>query len=457
MTTSALGPVEWANQQWGNCGFGDRRLTARAVHMGARMVAEPGASLPKQMGPWAAVMGAYRFLDNPQVTFEKLLQPHWQATRAAAGQVAVALLIQDWTTLDYSAHPKTHGIGPVGSRSQRGMLLHSVLAVEPRQRQVLGLAYAQVIIRAEPRLPPQGSKRHVGAEGQAWERAVETLGAAPPGVEWVHVSDRESDIFEYLAACRKFGKHFVVRAFHNRRLPQLNAGEEEAHLLDYVRTWPAAPEPANGYWVEVDATPTYPKRRAWIVVSWRSVTLPAPSYAQDQAPLTLQVVRAWEPEPPPGTKAVEWILLSSWPVTGLADAAQVVHWYACRWLVEDYHQCLKTGCRVEHAQLDDGLDLQRLLGLLAPVAVRLLQLRQAVRAGPDVPALTVVDPLTVKLLAAYFHQAPATLSLQDFWRSVAQLGGYLARKRDGPPGWRTLWQGWQQLSAWVTGARLSVT
>jgi hypothetical protein len=154
---------------------------------------------------------------------------------------------------------------------------------------------------------------------------------------------------------------------------------------------------------------------------------------------------------------VEWILLSSWPVTGLADAAQVVHWYACRWLVVNYHQCLKAGCRVEHAQSDDGLVLQRLLGLLAPAAVRLLQLRQAVRAGPDVPALIVVDPLTVKLLAAYFHKALATLSLQDFWRSVAQLGGYLARKRDGPPGWRTLWQGWQQLSAWVTGARLSVT
>src|SRR5512135_1616984 len=113
MTTTELGPAEWADQQWGRCDFGDRRLTARAVAMGRRMAAKPGASLPKQMGPWAALMGAYRFLDNDHVSFETLLQPHWEATRAAAGRVGVALLIQDWTTLDYSAHPQTQGLGPV--------------------------------------------------------------------------------------------------------------------------------------------------------------------------------------------------------------------------------------------------------------------------------------------------------------------------------------------------------
>jgi len=450
MTTTELSPAEWANQQWGRCDFGDRRLTARAVAMGSRMAAKPGASLPKQMGPWAALIGAYRFLDNAQVTLERLLAPHWEATRAAAGRVGVALLIQDWTTLDYSAHLQTQGLGPVGSRHQRGMLLHSVLAVEPRQRQVLGLAYAQVLIRAEQR---QRETRHVrqgSAEGQAWERAVITLGRPPAGVIWVHVSDRESDIFEYLQACRAYAKHFVVRAYHNRRLP------EAGHLVDTVRAWPAA-DAEPGYEVEVAATTRQPKRRARIVVSWGSVQLAPPSYLHDTTPLTVQVVRAWEPTPPSGAEAVEWILLTSWPIASLADADQVLQWYECRWLVEDYHQCLKTGCRIEHSQLEQGLELQRLLGLLAPVAVRLLQLRQAVRVEPAAPAQTVVEPLTVRLLAAYFHLEPTTLSLQDFWRRVAQLGGYLARKNDGPPGWRTLWDGWRQLSEWVIGARLLAT
>jgi hypothetical protein len=315
-----------------------------------------------------------------------------------------------------------------------------------------------VIIRAEQRPPRHGSGRRRGAasEGRAWEQAVEAIGPAPTGVTWVHVSDRESDIFEYLTACRQYHKHFVVRAFQNRRLSRLGPKPSVTYLLDEVRTWPAAGE-AQGYWVEVAPTRTQPKRRAWMVVSWGHVRLPPPAYLKKAVPLDVQMVRAWEPAPPPGAEAVEWILLTSWPVASWAEAYQVVQWYECRWLVEDYHQCLKTGCRVEQAQLDAGPDLQRLLGFLAPVAVRLLQLRQAVRVGPDVPAQTVVEPLTVKLLAAYFQAEAATLSLQAFWRLVAQLGGHLGRKSDGPPGWRTLWKGWRQLSEWVMGARLART
>ncbi len=28
---------------------------------------------------------------------------------------------------------------------------------------------------------------------------------------------------------------------------------------------------------------------------------------------------------------------------------------------------------------------------------------------------------------------------------IARLGGFLARKHDGNPGWQTIWRGWQRL------------
>src|SRR3712207_8372304 len=31
---------------------------------------------------------------------------------------------------------------------------------------------------------------------------------------------------------------------------------------------------------------------------------------------------------------------------------------------------------------------------------------------------------------------------RDFLRGVARLGGFLARKSDGDPGWQTIWKGW---------------
>jgi len=41
------------------------------------------------------------------------------------------------------------------------------------------------------------------------------------------------------------------------------------------------------------------------------------------------------------------------------------------------------------------------------------------------------------------------------WTSIAQLGGYQARKSDGPPGWLTIWRGWQTLNHILTGYHLA--
>jgi Transposase DNA-binding len=118
----------WAEATWGKCELGNAQRTRRAVAIGRRMAARPGAGLPEQMGSKAMLKGAYRLLNCPTVKSEGLWHPHQAATRRAAGRCKTVLFIQDWTTLDYSHHPKKTGIGPVGSRRQRGMLLQSVLA-----------------------------------------------------------------------------------------------------------------------------------------------------------------------------------------------------------------------------------------------------------------------------------------------------------------------------------------
>jgi hypothetical protein len=38
---------------------------------------------------------------------------------------------------------------------------------------------------------------------------------------------------------------------------------------------------------------------------------------------------------------------------------------------------------------------------------------------------------------------------------VAQLGGFLRRASDGPPGWQTLWQGWLRLRWFVAAMRFA--
>lgn len=459
MTLSAS---EWAAQQWDRVDLGDERLNHRAVEIGVKMAANPEGSLPNQMQSPSALEGAYRLMNNRHVSMQDLLEPHCQQTLTAARGQAVTLWVEDTTELDYTFHASKTGLGPIGGSNGRGLLMHSTLGILPNSRTVLGLGHVQIILREPHPKDAHGWMRT--PEGRLWEHSAQAIGRPPDGVLWVHVSDRGSDIFEYMAACVDADKHFLLRVFHNRILTwadeQPQAEQEEARkLLDYARSLPEYPD--SDYMVDVAATQAQPARQAHIALAWtQAVIAPspqAPPEIRQHKPLTVWVLRTWEPDAPPGVEAVEWVLLTSLPILTLDNARRMVDWYTCRWFCEDFHQCLKTGCRVERSQLNDGVDIQNLLGFTAPIAVRLLQLRQDARQAPDAPAITLVDPLMVEVLARQQKtESASTMTVLDFWRLVARLGGFQGRKRDGYPGWRTVWRGWLYISNLTEGARLFV-
>ena len=163
----------------------------------------------------------------------------------------------------------------------------------------------------------------------------------------------------------------------------------------------------------------------------------------------------WEPEPPDGVEPLEWVLLTSMPIQTVEHAWERVDWYRARWVVEDYHQGLKTGCHIEQRQLQSYEGLRRLLGLLAPTAVRLLQLRAAARQSPEQSASQVLPTDLVQVVAALAQVPAAGLTAQQCWYTIARYGGYLGRKGDGPPGWKTLWKGWVYIQALLEGVHLA--
>jgi hypothetical protein len=462
-TGATQSAVEWAAEQWGGVRLGDARLERRTVQMGAAMAEHPAQSLPQQMGDPAVLKGAYTLLNHPRVTLEGLSRPHWELTRQAAGQHRVVLFVQDTTELDYTHHPTKEGVGPIGNGKGRGLLLHSTLAVVPDIIPlVLGLAHQQVVVRGAA---PQPRPKYTSSlEGQVWARAAAAVGTPPEGVLWVHVGDRASDDFAFMHACRVAGKHFLLRVARNRLLEweqpvRRTDGEdvepEMRKLVDFARTLPVQ----HRYTLEIPAQHDRPARMAQMCLAWAEVTIPAPQ----QGPLALRhqpsipawVIRAWEVNAPADVEAIEWILVTSVPTRTVDEAKERVRWYTCRWLSEDYHQCLKTGCAIEKRQFNHGDDIRRLLGFLGPIAARLLQLRNVARTEPQAPAALHVDPLMIEVLVQRLEWTDTEpLTLGEFWQGVAQLGGHQGRRRDGPPGWKTIWRGWQYLTDLVTGARL---
>jgi hypothetical protein len=114
--------------------------------------------------------------------------------------------------------------------------------------------------------------------------------------------------------------------------------------------------------------------------------------------VSLNVVRVWEADPPPGEKPVEWVLFSSDPIDTEAQILEIVDRYRARWTIEEYFKALKTGCIYESRQLEDYESLANLLAVFAPIACTLLHLRSEARRNPDAPAaLVLTNPLAGRL------------------------------------------------------------
>jgi hypothetical protein len=96
-------------------------------------------------------------------------------------------------------------------------------------------------------------------------------------------------------------------------------------------------------------------------------------------------------------------------------------WHPCL-STQEYQQCLKSRCRLEQRQLRTAERLIRLLGLLAPMAVRLLHLRNLARRTPDRLAQEAIEPTAVAIIAARAAGTLEEMTCNGFWKAVAALG-----------------------------------
>lgn len=439
----------WAAQQWGAAELGDERRTARAVALGAQLAANPAAQLPEQTGSWKALKAAYRLLNEADVTHAKLGAPHWAATRQQARlSDGVVLFIQDGTELDFSHHPKVVGLGRLNKLQQHGMLLHTCLAL-PLRTGDWGVAAQRVWLR--PPKPVLKARKAAGGANEyaVWAETLQAIGPAPArasGVTWLSVGDRASDIYGYVRQAQELGWEVLARAGRDRLI--YTAAGERVHLLPWARQLPSQATTT----VALRGRDGQPARTATLQVAWADCELAAPRWGKERGGprLCVSVVRAWEADPPPGVEPLDWVLLTSLAVRAATDALQVIAYYEKRWVIEEYHKCLKTGCAMQARQLESAAGLQALLGFLALLAMRLLCLREVSRQHPDTPAQQVVAPVLLQTVQSYLHLPPGALTVRDFWRAVARLGGFLGRQSDGDPGWQTLWRGWLKLQdlAW---------
>ncbi len=108
---------------------------------------------------------------------------------------------------------------------------------------------------------------------------------------------------------------------------------------------------------------------------------------------------------------------------------------------------LKNGCKVEALQLSAIDRIERALALFMIVAWRVANLMRVGRTCPNLDAALFFDPDEIRgaYLLSKKPQPTEPPRLNEVLRLIAQLGGFLARKSDGEPGVKTIWQGLQRV------------
>ena len=210
--------------------------------------------------------------------------------------------------------------------------------------------------------------------------------------------------------------------------------------------------------MELRRRPQRPARRARLQVGATPVCLCAPRRPGrkqgSNPPIVCTVVRVWEVDAPGDVTPLEWILLCNRPVPTWAEALTCVLQYATRWVIEEYHKALKSGLGAERLQLETAAGLMAAIAIMSVVALRLLDLRERVRAEPAAAAEEAgLAPLELEVLQLKVGRTLCTV--REVALAVGRLGGHLNRQADGMPGWQVLGRGMHTLQTLVEGVRLA--
>jgi hypothetical protein len=416
-------PENWAEEEFGGANFGDHRLTQRLVIITQDLYARPQANIPQACQTRAKTKAAYRFFDNSETSMEKILEPHYKSTIARSAREGVVLAVQDTTTLNYSAHPATENLGPVGSSLDGpiGLIVHDTMVFN-RQGTPLGLLDVQCWAR-NPEEFGKKKLRHSPPieqkESYKWLESFKKVAHAQkqcPGTIFVSVGDREADIYE---------------------------------LLELALADPSGPKLLVKMGIRVPRRGNRPARDAVLSIRFAEVTLKAPNTKSKKTDLTVWAILARETETTAGDELIEWRLITTCEVKAPADAVEKVEWYSGRWAIEVYHRTLKSGCKIEERQLGAAERIESCLAVDMVVAWRVHHLTKLGRETPDVPCTVFFEDHEWKGLLTYWARKPVFSNepptLRQAVRLTAKLGGFQGRKCDGEPGTKALWRGLQRL------------
>ena len=458
---------EWANDTFKNCDFNDQRLTKRLQKIGTQLSSNIGDSLAATCdGNLADLEGGYRFIRNKRVKAEQIEKGAYKDTITKAQNKKLLLAIEDTTTLNFSYDSIKEQLGNIGTSKEntsRGFIVHSTLLIDGTTEETIGLINQKRWCRDVSTVGKKHKRDQIPykeKESYKWEENSQVTNSRLTNLmsKTISICDREADVYEYINYKIASNQRFIVRACYNRRIEQENKFlfEEALHA------------PVLGtYAINIQQKQGRKSRIAKIELRSAQVNLLTPKGLSDDLPnsLNVTIVTAKEINPPKDVEPLCWFLLTNEKADNFEFARKISRYYELRWRIEDFHKAWKSGVGVEKQRMQDINNLEKMVVILAFIAVRLLQLKEAFeKENINKEAAISCSTLLSKeeryvLWSAVEKNKPFSkkfLSLGWAYQAIAKLGGWSNSKRTGKASWAAVWEGWFRLQERASGYKVAV-
>lgn len=477
----------WIEEEFSDIDFGDQRLNKRLKDCLGRF-SRVGESTPHACQDKAALKATYRFADNKKVDMDQIFAEHNRTSRQRCLENRLVYLIQDTTEVDLTKPKKqVEGVGPLGTDHRLGFFYHPLYGLD-RDGVSLGVVDQIVWTRDPDSLNLSADEKKAFRRQACFEekescrwlemlQSGEQIARSCSETMFIHVADSEADICELFCDTPEFPEnyHLIVRGCHTRSIiAATDSVDSQAIEATTVGEALAQAKPRLQRVVSIGGrdepvTPDdkkrsrkQPREARKAVLTMRAITV---TIAGPRRPgggslpnVTLNVVEALEENPPEGDTPVHWFLFTTLPVDSDEDIEVVVEGYRMRWPVETYFKTLKSGLKIEDLKYER---LDRYLvafAMLSVVAWRIEHLKTAARAKPEVPCSEYYQSDAWMAVVTFVTRQPADPAnpptMREFVYLVAQLGGYINKKSQGPPGSKTLWRGMAQFETIVEAYRI---
>ncbi|MBK9256935.1 MAG: IS4 family transposase [Saprospiraceae bacterium] len=296
----------------------------------------------------AECVATYRFLDNPRVSEDVLINRMMLQTQAATKGKRVICLgdTTEWNLMKHKRriNLKSSKIGVISDNRTYGFLSHNILGIDRDSLDPHGWLSVDVFNRdidneaftrdnhSVP-IEEKESYKWLSTSIKAKEVSLKSCDHA------LFVTDRESDIYEYMCTIPDEKTDILFRASQNRRA--INGTGELVKVFDDIAKRDKIGE------VNIKIQDNKKREDRTAVLEVRSlrykIQRPEKKRLREKYPrnVELTMLHAREQNPPAWESPVEWYLWTTEQVRGIEDCKEKLEIYKQRWKVEEAHRLLK--------------------------------------------------------------------------------------------------------------------